>query len=309
MPKSKQEEVDVLNKAGRDSSSAMQKSMFDTVTQTNRDQRQKQDMEKARRQEHYKSRIKSEKYRKSQDKLTHLTDEMKRTLTAMDSLATILFAIGSQAEALKEVMQYRIEENLKDKIGSLDGVTKNGINVRKHISTISNALFKRIVQAVKDNMTDPDVYLPGVIHFVELDEESKVKDAPLRFDSNIFVTDEQNKIFNADFKKWLNKNGYDYKETPNPDPSKPPIKGPVTDAKGVPIKKETFEALRDDPVHGLTRYLKDEWKMKNVKQEKARAEAPKEEPLPKKDAKKRAREEAPDEALDEAEDHAPRPRP
>jgi len=270
----------------------MQQLLFDTVTDAHRKQRQQLTLEKDRRKEHHKQIVRKEQYKKDKDKYDHLSSEMKRTLTAMDSLSTILFAIGSQAEALKKVMQYRIEEKLKDTTGS-----KNGLNVRKHIMSISNMLFKQIVQAAKDSLTDPDVYLPQVIHYVELDENSKIKKAPLRFDSDIFVTQAQEDLFNVDFRKWLLKNGYEENKT-----------GQVVNVQTqAVIKKEAFEALRDDPANGLTRYLKDEWKMENVKQEKARVEAPKVEPAPKKEAKKRDRDESPDDAQDEAEDHAPRP--
>lgn len=309
MPKNEKENIDVMNKKSREAGTEMQQSLFDTVTKANRAQREKEEQAEAGRRKQLESAKRDRRYSNRSDKnpgtlqrFEQLSYEMKRTLSAMDSLATILFAIGAQAEALKDVMQYQIEKSLESKFGP------DGINVRKHIVSFSSILFKKLVQAVTDNMTDPDVYLPGVIHYVELDGNSKVKDEPLRFDSKIFVTPDQNKIFNASFKNWLNKNGYDYDEKPNPDQNKPSIRGPVKDIKtGAIIDKKTFEALRDDPVHGLTRYLKDEWKMQNIKQEKARVDAPKEEPPPKKEGKKRAQNE--DHDNDQEAENAPRPRP
>ena len=298
MSKTNKEEVDTLNKASLAKSSEMQKETFDVVTKQNRAQREQEEKDKAARSMHHKDSIKTHKYEENVKQAKHLTAKMKDTITTFDSLLTILFAISAQAKVLCDVAKYRIEAEIKEKVTKVIGSNygQHGINVREHLTHLGSDLFKQIVQGVKDNVTDPDVFMPGIIHFIELDKDSKLKIAPLKFNSSIVVSPKQNDIFNKDFKIWLDQNGY--KEDPK--------SGQVINKKtGDVIDKKTFEELRDGP-NGLTRYLQKQWKMKNVLQERARVDAPKEEP--KVAPKKKAKEDAPEDDAENNAEEAPEAR-
>lgn len=231
----------------------MQQEAFNVVVKTIEDQRLREEQEASKQAN---QRIDTRQDHEDRERRHHLADlsrNLKSSCKGYDTLHTILFEIDAYYNEYARVLLNDVSRELKRK----------GININLDVSGIHYMdklksgveYFRKGVRTIKDKVTDPDpdIFLPGLIHFVELGKDSTLLKEPLRFTSSVELSPEQHKLFNESLSNWLNERGYTV-DLNNPNDK-------VKDANGVVLAPEKFIELRDDAVTGLTEYLKNDWKM------------------------------------------------
>ena len=243
--------VDRHNKASQ--KTKMQQEAFDVVVKAIEDQRQREELDASKQAD---QRIDTRQSKEDQERrryLAELDTQMKKACKGYDTLNTILFEIDAYYNQYARVLLNDVSRELKRK----------GININldlagvHYMDKVKSGIeyFRKGVRTIKDKVVepDPDIFLPGLIHFVELGKDSTLVKEPLRFTSSVDLSPEQHKLFNESLSNWLSQHGY------NVDLNNPNDK--VKDANGVVLAPEKFIELRDHPVTGLTEYLKNDWKM------------------------------------------------
>jgi len=206
----------------------------------------------------------------SKEKLKNAKEHLNRGLTAMDSCHTIFFELFHYSEHLAKALQFELEEaileiirdNTEKIFGADSTITKlsNQIINPPKISGLAKMIIESSLTKLKQIGEDPDLFLPGILHFVELTKDSKISETPLRFSSGLGRSEEANKLFNDEFRAWLSLKGFEEDRT---------TKQVVDKNTGAVLTPDAFEKLRDDPTNGLTAHLKKQWeKVDNIVQER-----------------------------------------
>lgn len=257
---------------------AFQTAMFNAIKKEIKAGREREEVALKQRRANEAANDRYQNYLENVQKYEEARKHMQRGLSAMDSCHTIFFDIFELSKHLAERLQFELEEEIRHKWD---------FNVPK-----IPELAKKIIHAMieKSAQDDPNVFLPGILHFVELTKESELDKNSLRFTYNLKFDDgskvnpqdpayakfltllqerdawlaEANSNFNKELKEWLNTQGY------RVDPADKKVKN----AAGVVLTPDAFAKLRDDPTKGLTAHLKKQWKVEDIKQEKEPSPSP-----------------------------------
>lgn len=212
----------------------------------------REEQEKKMRQANEDYGDRKNRYQESKQRFEKATEHMQGGLTAMDSCHTIFFEIFNQSKFLAEKLQFELEEEIRHKWGG--SIPKVGDLAKSIIET----MIKKSAQE------DPNVFLPGILHFVELRKDSTIDASPLRFSSGLKDNKVANDHFNDALKKWLDGQGYGENRNGQ-------VVNKTTKAVLTP---DAFAKLRDDPTNGLTAHLKKQWQVEDIVQERAPAPSP-----------------------------------
>lgn len=224
-----------------------------------------------------KQQKRSERQERSSESKARLRDakeHLNRGLTAMDSCHTIFFELFTYSEHFARSLQFELEEKLvevlREKIKNNLGPDLQKLLLDSPKQIINPPTLSGLAKSIIESMInasvheDPEVFLPGILHFVELKADSTIDASPLRFSSglkdNVVAQDQ----FNEALKKWLDAQNYEKNRS-----------GQVVDkATKAVLTPDAFAMLRDDPTHGLTAHLKKEWQVEDIVQERAPAPSP-----------------------------------
>lgn len=181
---------------------------------------------------------------------------------AQNMLGEMFIHAGRQAEYIAHL----VSDELKSAFGASPSDVKFGV-----MSAIKDKLFSFKNWVRPD---DPEVALPVLTHFVEVDSKGVLSSDSISFLTTVvnedgfdavekdMLDEKRNKFvrqlngsLNEQIEKWLKREGYEV--------GKGQDQGKVYSANrpGVFLDSKAFAALRDDPNSGLTAYLKNEWKM------------------------------------------------
>ncbi len=198
-------------------------------------------------------RAEKEEYEKlldieNRDGFAFMKREFSRAAEGYETAESTLRKVLRFAMLHAEVMKYV----WKDVLNELFGLDAIKVSVEQ---TIKAALLM-----VKQRVSEPDIMLPILCHFVELDDQDIFQCEPLSIPSVTLGDKEQKKVqnlFNEEVGNWLVKRGFKFQTDATGLKT-----GKITDLKDTSVlTKDDFNELRDNADNGLNAHLKEVWRM------------------------------------------------